>query len=143
MRKPISLTLLIHLGLILCFVESLNGGSGLYRDGIGGAALSKAGAVVARPDTPIESISTNPAGLALSDRRSAELSMTAAVGTGRFTDRNSNAGALSERVGALGDLGVVYPLPDKDFVIGVASYFQSALRVCLKNQKTPAIRPIC
>ncbi len=128
MRNSLSLTLIIYVGIVYGPFESLKGASGLFRDGIGGAALSKAGAVVASPATPIESISANPAGLALAESPSAELSISAGVGTGRFEDGGGNTGKLAERVGALGDLGVVYPVSGKGIVMGVASYFQSALR---------------
>lgn len=118
----------ILFALLLFSLMSALRASGLYRDGMGAASMSMGGAVVASPDGPLQSIGTNSAGLALAKKRDAELGVAAGIGNGKFTDKDGNSGGISGRVGVLGDFGMAYPLENSPLVLGVASYFQSALR---------------
>lgn len=100
---------------------------GIYRDGAGARALALGGASVGQPDTALEALQSNPAGLSAIKIPQLQFGFGAALAQGEFSNVANSDADLDDSFGAWPEMAIAFPLSSVPLTFGVAIVPDAAL----------------
>lgn len=124
-NNRIALCALIGLASV-ALMEQANAG-GIYRDGAGARALSLGGASVGQPNSALEAMQSNPAGLSTIKNPQLQLGLGGAVPVGEFSNVANSGADLDDSFGAWPEIAFAFPLADTPVTLGLAFIPDAAL----------------
>jgi long-chain fatty acid transport protein len=113
-------TLNALIGLACVAVMAQANAGGIYRDGAGARALSLGGASVGQPNSALEALQANPAGLSTIKNPQLQLGLGAARAEGEFANAANPGANIDAGLGVWPEAAFAYPLGDIPVTLGLA-----------------------
>ena len=102
-------------------------GGGIYRDGAGARSLSLGGASVGQPDTALEAMQANPAGLSTVKNPQLQFGLGSAMAKGKFSNAANTDAKIDESFSVWPEAAVAFPLGSTPVTLGFAFVPDAAL----------------
>lgn len=112
---------------LILLTAGLCHGGGIYRDGAGARALALGGASVGQPDTALEAMQANPAGLSTVKNPQLQFGLGGAMANGKFSNSVNTDADIDNGFGVWPEAAISFPLGSTPVTLGFAFVPDAAL----------------
>ncbi len=112
---------------LILLTAGLCHGGGIYRDGAGARALALGGTSVGQPDTALEAMQANPAGLSAVKNPQLQFGLGGAMANGKFSNVANTDADIDNGFGVWPEAAIAFPLVSTPVTLGFAFIPDAAL----------------